>query len=60
MLKIIDDTPIIYIDWITYVTNRESWNSHIDSALKDIQKASKEEDMDNEDLISNIGSLITI
>ena len=60
MLRIIDDTPITYMDWVTYVANSESVISHIDSVLKEIQQASEEEDMDYEDLISNIDSLITI
>ena len=34
--------------------------SHIEAELKEIQQASEEEDMDYEDLISNIDSLITI
>ena len=34
--------------------------SHIKAVLKEIQQASEEEDMDYEDLISNIDSLITI
>ena len=60
MLRIIDDTPINYIDWVTYVANSESVISHIQAVLKEIQQASEEEDMDYEDLISNIDSLITI
>ena len=60
MLRIIDDTPINYIDWVTYVANSESVISHIEAVLKEIQQASEEEDMDYEDLISNIDSLITI
>ena len=60
MLRIIDDTPINYIDWLTYVANSESVISHIEAVLKEIQQTSEEEDMDYEDLISNIDSLITI
>ena len=60
MLRIIDDTPITYIDWVSYVANSESVISHIEAVLKEIQQASEEEDMDYEDLISNIDSLITI
>ena len=60
MLRIIDDTPITYIDWVTYVPNSESVISHIEAVLKEIQQASEEEDMDYEDLISNIDNLITI
>ena len=60
MLRIIDDTPVTYMDWLTYVANSESVISHIEAVLKEIQQASEEEDMDYEDLISNIDSLITI
>ena len=60
MLRIIDDTPITYMDWVTYVANSQSVISHIDAVLKEIQQASEEEDMDYKDLISNIDSLITI
>ena len=60
MLRIIDDTPVTYMDWVTYVANRESVISHIEAVLKEIQQASEEEDMDYEDNISNIDSLITI
>ena len=47
MFRIINDTPITYMDWLTW-TNSESVISHIDSVLKDIQQASEEEDMDYE------------
>ena len=60
MLRIIDDTPVTYMDWLTYVANSESVISHIEAVLKEIQQVSEEEDMDYEDLISNIDSLITI
>ena len=60
MLRIIDNTPITYMDWLTYVANRESVISYIDCVLKEIQQDSEEEDMDYEDLISNIDSLIMI
>ena len=60
MLRIIDDTPITYSDWVTYVANSESVISHIEAVLKEIQQASEEENMDYEDLISNTDSLITI
>ena len=60
MLRIIDDTSVTYLDWLTYVANSESVISHIEAELKEIQQASEEEDMDYEDLISNIDSLITI
>ena len=29
MLRIIDDTPVTYMDWVTYVANSESVISHI-------------------------------
>ena len=60
MLRIIDDTPVTYMDWVTYVANSESVISHIEASIERIQQASEEEDMDYEDLISNIDSLITI
>ena len=44
MLRIIDNTPITYIDWVTYVANSESVISHIEAVLKEIQQASEEED----------------
>ena len=44
------------MDWLTYVANSESVISHIESVLKDIQQASEKEDMDFENLISNIDS----
>ena len=44
MLRIIDDTPIAYIDWVTYVANSESVISHVEAVLKEIQQASEEED----------------
>ena len=58
MLRIIDDTPVTYMDWVTYVANNESVIAHIDSVLKDIQQVSEE--MDYEDLISTIDSLVMI
>ena len=58
MLRIIDDTPITYINWLTYVANNESVIAHIDSVLKNIQQVSEE--MDYEDLISTIDSLAMI
>ena len=44
MLRIIDDTPVTYMDWLTYVANSESVISHIEAVLKEIQQASEEED----------------
>ena len=58
MLRIIDDFPVTYMDWVTYVANNESMIAHIDSVLKDIQQVSEE--MDYEDLISTIDSLVMI
>ena len=58
ILRIIDDTPVTYMDWVTYVANNESVIAHIDSVYKDIQQVSEE--MDYEDLISTIDSLVMI
>ena len=60
MLRIIDHTPVTYMDWVTYVANNESVIAHIDSVLKDVQQASEEEEMNYEDLISTIDSLVMI
>ena len=46
MMRLIDDSPITYIDWLTYVASNENVTSHIDSVLKDIQRASEEEDVE--------------
>ena len=46
------------MNWLTYVANNESVIAHIDSVLKDIQQVSEE--MDYEDLISTIDSLVMI
>ena len=56
MLRLIDDSPIIYIDWLTFVASNETVTSHIDSVLKDIQRASEEEAMEFEELISEINA----
>ena len=45
------------MDLLTYAANSESVISHIISILKEIQQDSEEEDMDYEDLISNIWRL---
>ena len=57
MLRIIDDAPITYMDWLTYVENSES--VIFNSVLKYINQA-LEEDVDYEDLISTIDILIMI
>ena len=59
MLRLIDDSPITYIDWLTFVTSNENLTSHIDSILKDIQRASEEEAIEFEELISEINALTT-
>ena len=59
MLRLIDDSPITYIDWLTFVASNENVTSHIDSVLKDIQRASEEEAMEFEELISEINALTT-
>ena len=59
MLRLIDDSPITYIDWLTFVASNENVTSHIDSVLKDIQRASEEEAMEYEKLISEINALTT-
>ena len=59
MLRLIDDSPITYIDWLTFVASNETVTSHIDSVLKDIQRASEEEAMEFEELISEINALTT-
>ena len=59
MLRRIDDSPITYIDWLTYVASNEDVTSHIDSVLKDIQRASEEEATEFEELISEINALTT-
>ena len=56
MLKLTDDSPIRYIDWLTYVTSNRNVTSHIDSVLKDIQRASEEEAMEFEELIFEINA----
>ena len=59
MLRLIDDSPITYIDWLMFVASNETVTSHIDSVLKDIQRASEEEAMEFEELISEINALTT-
>ena len=59
MLRLIDDSPITYIDWLTFVASNETVTSHIDSVLKDIQRASEEEAMEFEEVISEINALTT-
>ena len=57
MFRIIDDTPITYLQWLTHVANNETVISHLDSVLKDIQRASEEEPMEFDELISEINNL---
>ena len=57
MFRIIDDTPITYLHWLTHVANNENVISHLDSVLKDIQRASEEEPMEFDELISEINNL---
>ena len=59
MLRLIDDSPMTYIDWPTHAASNEKVTSHSDSALKDIQRASEEEVMEFEELISEINALTT-
>ena len=59
MLRLIDDSPITYIYWLMFVASNENVTSHIDSVLKDIQRASEEEAMEFEELISEINALTT-
>ena len=59
MLRLIDGSPITYIDWLTYVASNENVTSHIDSVLKDIQRASEEDAMEFEQLIFEINALTT-
>ena len=41
MLRIIDDTSVTYMDWVTYVANSESVISHIEAVLKKFNKPQK-------------------
>ena len=57
MWRLIDDSPITYLHWFTHVANNENVISHLQSILTDIQRASEEEDMEYEELISAINGL---
>ena len=57
MWRLIDDSPITYLHWLSYVSNNENVIFHLQSILTDIQRASEEEDMDYEELISAINGL---
>ena len=57
MWRLIDDSPITYLHWLTHVANNDNVISHLQSILTDIQRASEEEDMDFEELISAINGL---
>ena len=57
MFRIINDNPIAYLHWLTHVANNENVISYLDSVLKDIQRASEEEPMEFDELISEINNL---
>ena len=57
MWRLIDDSPITYLHWLTHVANNENVISHLQSILTDIRRASEEEDMDFEELMSAINGL---
>ena len=57
MWRLIDDSPITYLHWLTHVANNDNVISHLQSILTDIQRASEEEDMDFEELMSAINGL---
>ena len=57
MWRLIDDSPITYLHWLTHMANNENVISHLQSILTDIQRASEEEDMDFEELISAINEM---
>ena len=57
MWKLIDDSPITYLQWLTHVANNANVISHLQSILADIRRASEEEDMDYENLMSEINRL---
>ena len=57
MWRLIDDSPITYLHWLTHVANNDSVISHLQSILTDIQRTSEEEDMEFEELISAINGL---
>ena len=56
-VKFINDSPITYLHWLTHVANNKNVISHLQSILIDIQRASEEEDMEYEELISAINGL---
>ena len=58
MWRLIDDSPITYLHWLTHVAHNANVISHLQSILTDIRRASEEEDMDYENLMSEINRLI--
>lgn len=57
MWRLIDDSPITYLHWLTHVANNANVISHLQSILAEIRRASEEEDMDYENLMSEINRL---
>ena len=57
MFRINDDTPITCLHWLTHVANNENVIPHLDSVLKNIHRASGEEPMGFDELISEINNL---
>ena len=57
MWRLIDDSPITYLHWLTHVANNDGVISHLESILTDIRRDCEEEDMEYEDLISAIDKL---
>ena len=57
MLRIVDDSPITYLHWLTHVANNDMVISHLESLLIDIRRSAEEENMEYEDLISAINKL---
>ena len=57
MWRLIDDSQITYLHWLTYVANNANVISHLQSILADIRRVSEEENMDYENLMSEINRL---
>ena len=45
MWRLIDDSPMTYLHWLTHVANNDGVISHLKSILIDIRRDSEEEDM---------------